>query len=203
MVKILISCTRPRADEIVEDLGHDISIASPALCVQKLNSKQPNGDFDAMLITSRHVVIDELPDLPTICVGSKTSDISRLKGLDVVQTGRGNIQDLDLSSYKDILYPCAKEPTDSPNNCTPWPIYETCANPDFKIDNDVTHVAVFSVKGAYIVRGHDLHDKTLICLSQKIADVFDGVSMKKLVICTHPNYDVMKQLILKDIGAHT
>ncbi len=203
MVKILITCTRPRADEIVEDLGHDIAITNPALCVQKLNSKQPNGDFDAMLITSRHVVIDELPDLPTICVGSKTGDISRLKGLDVVQTGRGNIQDLDLSPYKNILYPCAKEPTDIPNNCTPWPIYETSPNPDFKIDNGVTHVAVFSVKAANIIREFDMSDKSIICLSQKIADVLNGVSMKKLVICTHPNYNTIKLLITKEMRAHT
>lgn len=200
--QVLITCTQPRADEIASSFGN-YAITNPALTVQKLNVSCPVGHYDSMVITSRHALNHDLPQLPTICVGHETAAIARSKNLDVVDVGSGGIQDLALSPYKNILYPCAVDPSFIPENCTPWPVYKTLPNPYFNIDESVTHIAIFSNKAAKVIKSYDLHNKIILTLSQKIADVLNDTMVKKLVICTHPNYDIMKTLIEKELEKHT
>jgi len=185
MVKILITCTQPRASDFASDI--DNAIANPALNVRRLHTPQPDGEFDAVLITSRHAMIDELPNLPTINITD----------------GDGGVRDLDLSGYKNILYPCATEPTYIPDNCTPWPVYDTYTNPDFKIDDDIKIICAFSVKGACIIEPLLKPNHIILCLSQNIADIFKNTNIQKLAVCTRPRYDAMKSLITKELEAHT
>jgi len=185
MVKILVTCTQPRASEFASDIHN--AIANPVLNVRHLNTSKPDSEFDALLITSRHAIVDELPNLPTINIAD----------------GDGGVRDLDLSAYKNILYPCAVEPTYIPDNCTPWPIYKTYTNPDFKIDDTMKIICVFSIKGAKVIEPILKQHHTVLCLSQKIADIFQNSQIEKLAFCTRPRYDAMKSLIKKELEAHT
>lgn len=185
MPKTFITCTQPRADEFA--LTIDNTFANPALIVRHIDTPKPDGDFDAVLVTSHHAKINNFPDLPIINVAD----------------GDGGIRDLDLSGYKNILYPCATEPTYIPDNCTPWHVYETYANPDFKIADDITHISVFSVKGAKVIQPYLKSHHTVLCLSQNIADIFENTDIQKLAVCTCPRYDAMKSLIAKEFEAHT
>jgi len=185
MGKILITCTQPRASEFASDINN--AITNSALTVRHLDTPKPDGGFDAVLITSRHAMIDELPDLPTINITD----------------GEGGVRDLDLSNYQNILYPCAVEPTYIPNNCTPWPVYETYTNPNFKVDDDIDVICVFSVKGAKIIQPLLKPHHIILCLSQNIADMFKNTKIEKLAVCTRPRYDAMKSLIEKEVKAHT
>lgn len=205
MGKILVTCTRPRVDVITNDLrqnGYD-AVAMPALTVSVIHTPMVDDQYDVVLVTSTHAFLSDIPKLPMICVGAETADIAKAKGYDVIQIGTGGIDDLDLSPYQNILYPCAVEPTKIPENTTPWRVYETHTDDDFTIDDDIETIIVFSTKAAKIIAGYNLNDKNVICLSQKISNVFVGCDCKKLEICTHPSYDSVKQLILKGIGAHT
>ena len=185
MPKTLITCTQPRADEFALTIND--AIANPALIVRHINTPKPDGDFDAVLITSHHAKIDNFLDLPIINVAD----------------GDGGIRDLDLSEYQNILYPCATEPTYIPDNCTPWHVYETYGNPDFKIADDITHIAVFSVKGAKVIEPDLKPHHIVLCLSQNIANIFENAKIEKLAVCTRPRYDAMKSLIERQVEAHT
>jgi len=185
MPKTLITCTQPRADEFA--LTIDNAIANPALIVRHLYTPIPNRNFDAILITSAHAKIDNLPDLPIINVAD----------------GDGGVRDLDLSGYKNILYLCATEPTYIPDNCMPWHVYKTYGNPDFKIDDDITHIAVFSAKGAKVIEPYLKPNHIVLCLSQNIANIFENAKIEKLAVCTRPRYDAMKSLIERQFEAHT
>ncbi len=189
MVKVLITCTSPRCDDYVSDLNlkNINATAIPALIVRHLDTPKPDGDFDAMLVTSHHAKINDLPDLKTI----------------EIAMGDSGIHDLDLSNYQNILYPCATQPTYIPDNCTPWPVYETQPHPDFKIDDDIDIVCVFSIKSAKIIEPLLKPHHIVLCLSQNIADNFKNSHIQKLAVCTCPRYDDMILLILKEVEAHT
>jgi len=193
MGNVLITCTSPRCHELASRLPN--AIANPALILDYFNPPLPAGKFDAVLVTSAHIFYTQLPDIPMICVGEVTAQIAKDNEYNIVQTGKGGITDLDLSNYKNILYPCAVEPTDIPNNCTPWPVYQTRKNPDFNIEKDNEIVCVFSIKAATIINQYDLDDKIILCLSPAIMRVFSKSSTKKLAACTYPRYDTMLQLI--------
>jgi uroporphyrinogen-III synthase len=164
----------------------------PALVVSRIDNPKPNGVFDTVLITSRHAVCDDLPDLPIIAVGAETA--KHIDG-DIVQIGDGGVRDLNLDGYQNILYPCAVDPSYTPPNTTPWHVYETRPNPDFKIDEDITHIAVFSIKGADVVMAHANANHHFLCLSQNIADHIQQAGFENLAVCTHPTYNAMKLLM--------
>lgn len=185
MRKTLITCTQPRADEFTFDINN--AVAMPALNVRHLKTPKPNGKFDAILVTSRHAMVNNFPDLPIISIAD----------------AGGGIRDLNLSNYKNILFPCATEPTYIPDNCTPWYVYETYPNPNFKIDYDIDIICVFSVKGAKIIQPLIKSNNVILCLSKNIANIFKNSDIQKLAVCTRPRYDVMKSLILKEVEAHT
>lgn len=185
MDRILITCTQPRADDFA--LTIDNAFSCSALRVRSLDTPKPDGNFDAVLVTSNHVDKTILPDLPLI----------------TLDMGEGGVNDLDLSAYQNILYPCAVEPTYIPDNCTPWHVYETYPNSDFKIDDDVQIICVFSVKGARVIQPLLKPHHIVLCLSQNIADIFQNTTLQKLAVCTRPRYDAMKSLILKETKAHT
>jgi len=197
--KVLITCTSPRGDMIVRSL-HEYNadtLAMPALKIKILTNIQPQESYAHILITSRHAL------LPMICVGQETANIAQDKGFDVIHIGKGGVDDLDISPYDRILYPCALEPTKILAKVTPWPVYEATQNTDFTIPYDVSIITVFSAKAAKMIKSYDLTNKTILCLSDNIASIFVGHTLKKLEICQHPSYDDMKQLILHEIGTHT
>lgn len=198
-MRVAITCTAPRCDDIVVNLRRQNinAYAMPALNVRHLNVPQPEGDFDAMVVTSHHSITDTLPNMPVIAVGKKTSNILNKKDLNVIQVGGGGVCDLDLTPYNNILYPCSTEPTDVPKNATAWPVYETIPNPDFKIDSKTEILTVFSVKGAKKTNQMTHTASKVICLSQPIADVLIGIEPERLAVCSKPSYDEMEQLIIK------
>jgi len=190
MGKVLITCTEPRASEIAQTISNAFS--HPALAVERLQTLTPNGDFDAILVTSRHAICNNLPDLPVIAVGNKTADTLKNKGYNVIQTGTGGVQDLDLLPYQNILYPCAVEPTIIPDNATAWPVYETKPHPDFTIPDSIDAIALFSIKGAKHVLSCATKDYFYLCLSDAIADTIKG---QKLAVAEKPSYHAIKELI--------
>lgn len=197
MGSVLITCTFPRAQDYVSDLHAKNIPASPipALDVSALKTPLPKDDFEAMVVTSTHAFIADLLHLPIIAVGDETAKIARKNGFDVIHVGDGGVNDLDVSPYKKLLYPCAAEPSDSPNNCTPWPVYQTQINPNFKITDDHDVICVFSVKAAKIIQKYPLRGKTILCLSAAIADVFAQTRHVKLAVARTPRYDAMIDLI--------
>ena len=199
MVRVLITCTQPRSDDIVADLKNSSvdAIAIPALNVLPKQTDKPEGNFGYLLISSRHALEIDLPDLPVIAVGENTATLAQNKGLYVTHTGDGGVQDINLTPYNNILYPCAHEPSFIPNDVTPWPVYESRSNTAFSIPDDVDFVCVFSVKAARIVRSHCLPHHHIMCLSQNIADIFEMHGFQNLAVCHEPRYDAMKQLILQ------
>ncbi len=203
MVKVLITCTFPRADDFISDLKNYDVIARPALSFEKIPNNMPEGTYDAMLLSSRHAVIDDLPLLPVVTVGEKTAILAKEKGHDVVQVGQGGVQDLDFSLYSNILYPCALEPTCILDKCIPWSVYRTIENSNFSIDDSDHIICVFSVKAAKIISKYDLSNRVILCLSQAIADVFSQSDIAELAVCMRPRYDDMILLILKQVKAHT
>ena len=163
----------------------------------------PQGEFDAMLITSSHVLHTSLPlHLPAIAIGEETARQAQDMGLDITQTGYDNLQSMDLSAYTSILYPCAMQPSLIPPHTTPWALYHTIANPEFTIPPAPEIICLFSVKGAQAVKPHCRRDHTILCLSQAIADVFDNHPIDNLAVCARPRYDTMKELIKKRVYAH-
>jgi hypothetical protein len=205
MRRVLITCTQPRANEIVHDLqSYSIDAhAMPTLLVEPCDISVPNGEFDVMLITSVHAINDKLPALPIIAIGEETASIAQKNGCDVVQVGTGGVDDVDLSLYSNVLYPCAEEPTLIPENTTPWHIYKTVKNNQFDISHDVDVICIFSIKTAKIIKKHDLTDKIILCLSRNIEQVFHGVNVADIASCTYPRYDAMKQLIDLYLRKHT
>lgn len=209
MVRVLITSTQPRADEFVSDLklSNIDAYSSPSLIVKHIDSLIPTGDFDAMLISSHHVFHSKLPNLPIIAVGQKTADLAKSKGYTVIKIGNGGVQDIDLSNYKSVLYPCAKTPSFIPNNAIPWVTYETHPNPDFNIGSDTDIICLFSVNGAlnFIDKCDctSVKKSTIICLSEKIADVLTTDFYQELAVCQYPQYDAMKNLILQKIKRRT
>ena len=198
MARVLITCTQPRADDYVTDLvSRGVhAIASPALEKIPLIDPMPSGPFDGIVITSRHALDVDLPNLPTVVVGQETARLASEKGLCVVQTGDGGIMNLDLSSYRSIFYPCAQNPTYIPDHATVWPVYDTRANPAFAIGETIDTVCVFSVKAAQIVKSQDLESKTVLCFSEAIAKEFDKIPLQNLAVSSQPRYDAMTSLIL-------
>lgn len=197
--RILVTATNPKGNDFARSLNPKLKsiyvVACPALHVYAVASPLPKGNFDAMVVTSRHAVIGELPELPVIAVGAETACLLRDKGFDVIQTGQGGIADLNLSGYKNILYPCALDPTYVPHNATPWGVYETHVNPDFIIDDDIQGICTFSVKAAKIIKPLLKPHQIIFALSPAIAEIFKDVDIHNLVTCAHPRYDDMKKLI--------
>ncbi len=176
----------------------------PALYAHMVDTPKPIGDFDAMLVTSTHVFMrDDLPKLPVIAVGDETAIMARDNGFDVVQTGDGGVKDLDLSPYNNILYPCATEPTSIPDNAHTWHVYETIESKDFSLDNTPEIITVFSAKAARYIATFNLENKVVLCLSDKISQIFEGQKMANIASCTYPRYDAMEYLIKQYLGAHT
>lgn len=204
-VKVLITCTQPRADGIIHDLKLNSidAYAMPALNVEILDTPIPEGKFDVMLITSTHAFEKDLPRLPVIAVGAETARLATQNGFNVVKTGVGGVDNLDISGYTNILYPCAYEPTSIPCNATAWTIYATKKNNEFKISNDVDLICVFSVKAAKYIKKYDLKNKIVLCLSKNIETEFSGVAVGHIASCTYPRYDAMKQLIDLYLRKHT
>lgn len=200
MAKIAITCTQPRCDEIVSRLNA-LSIDAytmPALVVQALHTPLPSGQFEAILITSRHALSANLPNLSVIAIGEQTASLAREKGFSVIQTGQGDIHSLDLTSYTSILYPCANEPTHIPNNATPWHVYETQENPAFHIQDDTGIIAVFSSKGARALSSLPVNcHYRYVCLSDVIAQNINGISADRLAVCAQPDYDALEQKIIE------
>ena len=199
MAKVLITCTYPRADIIVSDLNKSSisSKACPALTISSTNCPIPDGYFENILISSQHALQQNLPDLPVIAVGKHTAELARANEMYVAHTGFGGIQDLDLSQYKNILYPCAIEPILTPENTTPWPVYKSTKNQKFAIPYDSKIICVFSVKAAKIIKNICSPSHYIICLSQTIADIFSDHPCENLAVCNRPRYDIMKILIEK------
>ena len=197
MPLVLITCTQPRADWIVKDLNRSQiqAIAHPVLKVEKMNTKPPHGDFDALLITSPHAVIPDLPDLPVLAVGEYTANIARKNGMYVSHTGHAGVRNMDLSSFQHILYPCAKEPSFVPEKVTTWPAYKTVLNNNLEIDKRSTIICVFSVKAAIHVRDICNDSQHIICLSDAIASIFENHPIENLAVCKTPRYDEMTKLI--------
>lgn len=205
MPRVLISCTQPRANEIAHDLqSHSIDAhAMPALLVGHCDEPIPKGEFDAMLITSRHAINAKLPHLPAIAIGDETALMLQEKGYNVVQVGTGDVDDVDLSPYLNVLYSCASEPTKILKNTTPWHVYKTIKNKKFSMSDEIEIICVFSVRAAKIVKEYNLTDKIILCLSPKIGQVFHGVNVADIASCTYPRYDAMKQLIDLYLRKHT
>jgi hypothetical protein len=202
MAKTAITCTQPRCDDIVArlQLSNIDAYACPALNVERLNTPQPDGSFDALLITSAHAIIGDLPDYPVIAVGDFTARKAKQHGLNVIETGSGGIYDLDLSPYKSLLYPCATEPTYIPDNATVWPVYQTSESGEFNILDDTSAIAVFSVKSAKIInkRRNVNTMARVFCLSQTIADALTTISSDRLAVCPQPDYDGLIEMIIKE-----
>jgi uroporphyrinogen-III synthase len=205
MPRVLITCTQPRANDIAHDLQSSAmdAIAMPALIVERLYTPIPDKIFDAMIITSVHAMIDRLPDLPVIAIGGETARMAKMHGYNVIDIGVGGINDLDLSSYSNILYPCADEPTTIPLNTTPWIVYQTRKNDAFIIDDSIEIICVFSIKAAQIIKAYNLRTKTILCLSQNIKNALSGVDVAYIASCTHPRYDAMKELTSIYLRKHT
>ncbi len=205
MPKVLITCTQPRADEIVDDLKSESvdAYCLSALIVKSLDIEKPSATFDVMLISSTQVFDTPLPDLPVIAVGHGTGQIATKNGYDVIQTGTGGVMDLDLSGYPNILYPCADVPTCVPHNTIAWPVYETIKNECFDINDEDEIICVFSVKAAQYIRQYDLKNKTILCLSSNVENVFKGMKVADIASCTYPRYDAMKELIHIYLRKHT
>jgi len=201
MVKVLITCTKPRADELVREINN--SIVNSALIVNKTDINIPDQNFDAVLVTSRHAITNDLPNLPIISIGEETALELKNRGHDISQVGTGGVKDLDLSAYNNVLYPCASESSFIPKNVTAWPVYETHPNVEFKIQHENKIICVFSAKAAKIIRTFDLSNKIILCLSKAIAKEFENIDIEKLAVCTSPRYDIMKSLIEQEIEAHT
>ena len=199
MDKVLITCTQPRGNIIVNDLKNSAvpAIAVPALTIAKKVTHIPQGNFDYLLISSRHALECDLPDLPIIAVGDNTAEEARKKGMYVIHTGVGGLGDMDLSAYQNILYPCATMPTFIPSNVVPWPVYESHVNPDFTIEQDVKIICIFSLKAAQAIQKHCQPSHEILCLSPNIADVFKNHPIENLAVCPVPRYDALKQLILQ------
>ena len=196
---VLVTCTQPRADDIVADLAESgfNAIAMPALAVNILDNTKPDGVFDGMLVTSRHALLADLPSLPVITVGQETSAAAMKAGFTVIQSGNSNLADMDISAYKSLLYPCADEPSLIPPNASPWRVYKTVSNPHFQIPEEITTICIFSAKGAETVARLCSPDHDIICLSQAVAAVFENHPLDNLAVCATPRYDDMKKLIIK------
>ena len=198
--RILITCTQPRADEIVRDLCQSglNCVAQPALRVQPIESVMPEGTFDAMVISSRHAVCDKLPDLPVTAVGEATGRLLEKAGFTVAQTGCGGVADLTLKDDHIYLYPCAHNPTIIPDNAVAWPIYKTEVNQEFSL-NDADIITVFSAKAARVISQHDLTGRVVLCLSDAVAKPLKASGAKALVVCERSAYDAMNDLIFKTV----
>lgn len=194
---IIITCTAPRCDEITARLkqqGYDAQ-ARPALEVRPLSPLSlPTGNFDAVLITSRHAVSNQLPrDLPYIAVGQTTTDLLKEKGYNVVSTGNGGIEDLDVSGYASILYPAASEPTACPANAVHWPVYETIPAKTFQLPGNPCLIAVYSQKAVENIVSKMRQEDQIFCLSNSIAKRFSDHPAQNLVVCSKPLYAIMEK----------
>ncbi|PCI00559.1 MAG: hypothetical protein COB76_03350 [Alphaproteobacteria bacterium] len=200
MVKtVAITCTKPRCDDIVARLqSKNIdAYAMPALTVRALDTIKPSGDYDTMLITSAHAIHEKLPQLPAIAVGTHTARLLQKSGHTVIQTGEKGVDDLDLSPYTSILYPCATQPTSIPEHCTPWSVYESVPNPDFKIHDQTDIIVCFSIKGAAQLSPSIVSTQNIICLSRAIADTLSWLNADRLAVCDQPDYDSLEQLLIE------
>jgi uroporphyrinogen-III synthase len=197
-IRIAITCTAPRCHDIqstLHDRGYN-TLALPALDVKTIKSNHPNKSFDAVLITSRHAIHSDLPKhLPYIAVGEHTALLLKNKGFHVVQYGSNGIQNLDLRKYSNILYPCATQPTEIPINATAWPVYETFEAHNIKQISDVNIVSIYSIRGANAIKPYLTKHHTVVCLSEYIAQTFEGTQMQNLVVCDKPDYDRMIKLL--------
>lgn len=202
MVKIAITCTRPRCDTIVAKLkaqGID-AIAIPALEVAPVTTPCPDGDFEAILFTSPHAVTScaaRHTHLPAIAIGTHTAAIATDNGYNVVQVGDTNLKAMDLSKYQSILYPCAAEPSLIPDNSAPWVVYQTTENDHFAIPSDINIVAVLSAKSARIINTIKPAHAKIICLSQFIADQMTAFPTDRLAVCPQPDYDGLEKIIIR------
>lgn len=195
---IVITCTRPRCDEIVDDLTRRNlnAIACPLLTVEKTPCAPPQGEYQAMLLTSRHALTENMPDLPVIAVGDQTAHEAVKAGLTVIHTGPGDINGLDLSDYQSLLYPCAHEPSHIPACCTPWRVYKTVPGETASTAPASTAIIVFfSARGMRHFSHPDSHKMTALCLSEQIARAADNIPFRNLAVCDHPDYDTMRELI--------
>jgi uroporphyrinogen-III synthase len=196
--KIAITCTSPRCDQIVSDLQNDNirATAHPILSITHTNTSIPTGDFDVVLISSVHAITDDLPKhLPYIAVGAQTATYLSDKGFVVTQIGKGGVADIDLSNYNRVLYPCAEYPSFTPSKATPWIVYSSHVDTNFSWVTDMDMIAVFSKMAARVLLPYVQPHIQILCLSQPIANVFDGHSSENLAICGNPHYDDMKFLI--------
>lgn len=200
MARVLITCTQPRADEIVHDLstlGID-AVSCPALTISPLKTAQPDGEFDALLITSRHALSADLPEtLPVIAIGEETANLAREHGLYVVHTGKSNLQGMDLSAYKNILYPCARQPSLVPDNATKWPVYESIENAGFAIPEGIETICIFSARAAKYIAPMCQKHHHVICLSDIIANILKNQGIDNLAVCSLPRYDILRNQITK------
>jgi uroporphyrinogen-III synthase len=198
--RFLITCTQPRANEIVKDLKKRKidSLGLSALTVVPIHTPIPEGEFDGLLISSRHAVIDALPeDLPILAVGQHTANLVRQKGLSVVRTGHNNVKGMDLAGFSNLLYPCTTEPSFIPDNVAVWPVYKTMPNSDFFLPPSINNICVFSHKAAKIILPYIRNNHSIICLSEEIATTFIKEGIRNLAVSDTPRYDRMKELILK------
>lgn len=217
---VIITCTQPRADTIIDDLAQkNISaIACPLLSVTATDIPCPQGDFDLILLTSGNAVFNgqDMPDLPVVAVGETTAETVRAHGYECLYTGQGTMADTmaspQLRSARHILYPCGvhrSKDTDKllkilSGKVTLWPVYETNFNhamQDRLHENTESLIVLFSVRGAESFihacqRLTSTHSFSVLCLSAQIADVIRDIPLKNLAVCPRPDYDCLSEMIV-------
>gem|GEM_PF-1691753 len=217
---VIITCTQPRANAIVNDLAHKgiTATACPAMNVKATNIPCPQGDFDLILLTSGNAILNNqaMPDLPIVAVGKTTAETARAYGYELVYTGSGTLADTmasnELQTTRHILYPCGvhrSKDTDRllktlSGKVTLWPVYETYFSPALEqclSGNKECLIVLFSVRGAENF-AHACQERvpsrlfSVLCLSKPIADVISDTPLKNLAVCPRPDYACLSEMIV-------
>lgn len=217
---VIITCTQPRADAIVDDLTTMgiTARACPALGVTATNIPCPQGDFDLILLSSGNAVHcgHDMPRLPVISIGDTTAATATERGYHCIYTGAGTLADTmasqELQNANHILYPCGvhrSHDTDSllstlKARVTYWPVYETSFNDALGAAlprDQESLIVLFSVRGAQsFLRACQNVTSTqlfsVLCLSGQIADVIRDIPLKNLAVCSRPDYACLSEMIV-------
>ncbi len=140
MRRLVVLRPEPGASETVRRaraLGLE-AIAIPLFAVEPVGWTVPDGEFDALLLTSANAVrhggaqLERLSGLPIHAVGEATATAAREAGFTLTTVGEGGVDELlaSIDPQTRLLHLCGedrREPSDARQSITAVPVYRSVA----------------------------------------------------------------------------
>lgn len=209
MTRVVVLRPEPGASETVSrarTLGLEAS-AVPLFSIEPVQWSIPDGEFDALLLTSSNAVrhggsqLEMLHRLPVHAVGEATAAAARKAGFTVFRVGDAGVDELleQIDARSRLLHLCGedrREPGSADHSITAIPVYRSVALSSPDLGQTEGAVALVHSPRAAQRLGELIADrsKILIAAISKAAADAAGSGWKAVKIAEHPTDEALLAL---------